>query len=85
MSLKQEFEAASKEVTQLPTRPNNDTLLSLYSLYKQATEGDVQGKRPGMLDLKGRKKYDAWAEKAGWSSEKAMQEYVVLVKKLQGR
>lgn len=85
MSLKQDFESASKEVTQLSSRPDNDTLLSLYALFKQATEGDVQGKRPGMLDIKGRKKYDAWAEKTGWSSDKAMQEYVSLVRRLQGK
>lgn len=85
MSLKQEFETASKDVTSLSSRPDNDTLLSLYSLFKQATEGDVQGKRPGMLDFKGRAKYDAWAQKAGWSSDKAMTEYVALVKKLQAK
>src|SRR5687767_10560045 len=59
--LKQEFETAAAEVQKLPSRPDNDTLLKLYSLYKQATEGDAKGSRPGLLDLKGRKKYDAWA------------------------
>ena len=82
MSLKQELESASQDVTKLTSRPDNDTLLALYALYKQATDGDVQGKRPGMLDIKGRKKFDAWTEKSGLSSEKAMQEYVGLVKKL---
>jgi acyl-CoA-binding protein len=84
MSLKQDFDQASQDVTQLATRPDNDTLLALYSLYKQATEGDVQGKRPGILDIKGRKKFDAWAERSGMATERAMQEYVALVRRLQG-
>ena len=85
MSLKQEFETASQEVTKLPSRPDNASLLALYALYKQATEGDVQGKRPGMLDIKGRAKFDAWSEKKGLGSESAMQAYVALVRKLQGK
>ena len=83
--MKAEFETAAAEVQKLSSRPDNDTLLKLYSFYKQATEGDVRGSRPGMLDLKGRKKYDAWASIQGMAKETAMKEYVALVRKLQGR
>ena len=55
------FEQAQKDVKTLTERPSNDDLLALYSLFKQATDGDVSGKRPGMLDMVGRAKYDAWA------------------------
>lgn len=84
MALKEDFQTAAEDVTKLSKRPDNDSLLALYALYKQATEGDVSGSRPGMLDIKGRKKYDAWAEKKGTNADKAMQDYVALVRKLQG-
>lgn len=80
--LKTLFETAREEVQTLAERPDNDTLLALYSLYKQGTLGDVQGKRPGMLDFVGRAKYDAWAARKGASLEAAMQEYVDLVERL---
>lgn len=82
MALADDFRSAQERVKTLTTRPSNDTLLELYSLYKQATDGDVQGKRPGMLDLKGRAKYDAWAGRKGLSQEAAMQQYVALVERL---
>ncbi|MBL6990555.1 MAG: acyl-CoA-binding protein [Bacteriovoracaceae bacterium] len=82
-SLKSEFKKASEDVKELETRPSNDTLLELYSLYKQGTDGDVKGKRPGMIDIKGRKKYDSWAKIAGMETKVAQQNYVDLVKKLQ--
>ena len=82
MALDQDFASASEEVKKLSERPDNDTLLSLYALYKQATDGDVEGARPGMLDIKGRKKYDAWAEKKGMTAERAKQNYIALVKQL---
>lgn len=82
MALKEDFETASKEVKTLKSRPENSTLLSLYALYKQGTEGDVSGSRPGMLDLKGRAKFDAWSSKKGLSREQAMETYVTLVKHL---
>ncbi len=78
------FETASQEVRQLPSRPDNETLLKLYSLYKQAEEGDVTGDRPGFADFKGRAKYDAWAKLKGISKEKAMQDYIDLVDSLKG-
>ena len=82
MALADDFRSAQERVKTLKTRPSNDTLLELYSLFKQATEGDVQGKRPGMLDLKGRAKYDAWAGRKGLGKEAAMQQYVALVERL---
>jgi acyl-CoA-binding protein len=82
MALTDDFRAAQERVKTLTTRPSNDTLLELYSLFKQATDGDVQGKRPGMLDLKGRAKYDAWSGRKGLTRDAAMQQYVALVDRL---
>ena len=82
MALEDDFRSAQERVKTLTTRPSNDTLLELYSLFKQATDGDVQGKRPGMLDLKGRAKYAAWAGRKGVGREAAMQQYVALVERL---
>lgn len=82
--LKSEFEAASVAVKSLPDRPDNDTLLQLYALYKQGAEGDVSGPKPGFFDFVGTAKYEAWAKLAGTSSDDAMTKYVALVKKLTG-
>ena len=60
--LKTQFEKAAQEAQKLPKKPDNDTLLRLYALYKQATVGDVSGKRPGFMDMVGQAKYDAWAK-----------------------
>ena len=59
----------------------NDTLLELYALYKQSTTGDVSGSRPGMMDVRGRAKYDAWAKRKGMTKDAAMEAYVALVAK----
>ncbi len=80
--LKATFEAAVAASKQLPEKPDNMTLLKIYSLYKQATEGDVQGKRPGFTDMVGRAKYDAWTEVKGKSANDAMKEYVELIESL---
>ena len=80
--LKARFTTAAQEVQRLKSRPSNDNLLQLYALYKQATEGDVKGSRPGFLDLTGRAKYDAWAARKGLTNDKSMQAYVDLVEKL---
>ena len=85
MALADDFAAAQQDVKGLTTAPSNDTLLQLYSLYKQATAGDVQGKRPGMLDLKGRAKFDAWTSRKGVAKDAAMEQYVALVKRLLGK
>lgn len=78
------FEEAQQRVKQLTSRPSNETLLELYALFKQGSEGDVSGKRPGMLDLKGRAKYDAWAGKKGTAPDAAKAQYVALVERLVG-
>jgi acyl-CoA-binding protein len=63
-------------------RASTDDLLELYAYYKQATAGDVTGSRPGMLDMKGRAKFDAWTKKKGTSKDDAMTKYVALVDRL---
>ena len=80
--LKTRFQTAKSDVEKLSARPDNDTLLQLYSLYKQATQGDATGKRPGMLDFVARAKFDAWAKLKGRSSDQAMQDYIDLVERL---
>lgn len=82
MSLEQDFENAQSDAKGLSKTPSNADLLELYALYKQATAGDVSGSRPGMLDVKGRAKYDAWAGKKGTAKERAMQAYVDVVARL---
>lgn len=76
------FEDAQIQVKSLSKVPSNEDLLDLYALFKQGTAGDVQGSRPGMFDIKGRFKYDAWASKKGQSKDVAQQSYVALVNKL---
>lgn len=82
MASEGDFKAAVDAVQGLSKRPSNDQLLELYGYYKQATTGDVTGKRPGMLDMKGRAKYDAWANRKGLSAEDARAGYVATAKKL---
>jgi acyl-CoA-binding protein len=82
MPLEEDFASAQTRVKQLTRTPSPDQLLELYSLYKQATVGDVTGSRPGMLDFKGRAKYDAWAGRKGTAKAAAMQQYVDLVQRL---
>jgi diazepam-binding inhibitor (GABA receptor modulator, acyl-CoA-binding protein) len=80
--LKAAFAQAVTESKQLPEKPDNMTLLKIYALYKQATEGDVEGKRPGFTDMVGRAKFDAWAEQKGTSNDDAMQAYIDLIESL---
>jgi acyl-CoA-binding protein len=82
MDLQQQFQSAVTHSKELPSRPSNEDLLQLYALYKQATEGDVSGERPGGFDFKAIAKYDAWAEVKGKSKDEAMKEYVSLVDRL---
>ena len=82
--LKQQFEKAGIQVKSLTERPDNDTMLRLYALFKQGSEGDVKGAKPGFLDFVGSAKYEAWEKLQGVSSEQAMKKYVDLVKKLAG-
>ena len=81
-TLKASFDAAVAASKQLPDKPDNMTLLKIYSLYKQSSEGDAEGKRPGFTDMVGRAKYDAWAAVKGKSKDEAMQEYVDLIESL---
>ena len=85
MTGEQKFEQAVEQSKQLTQRPANAELLKLYALYKQATEGDVSGERPGGFDFKGIAKYDAWAELQGMTKEEARQKYVDLVDDLKSR
>lgn len=80
--LKTQFEAAARQAQKLPRKPDQETLLKLYALYKQATLGDVSGKRPGFTDMVGRAKWDAWSKVKGQSSAVAMQAHIDLVEKL---
>jgi acyl-CoA-binding protein len=82
--LETRFATAAADVQSLDERPDNATLLRLYALYKQATAGDVEGKRPGFANFAGRAKYDAWAELEGTDPEDAMEQYVALVDELKG-
>jgi acyl-CoA-binding protein len=72
------FEKAQADVNALSERPDNDTLLKLYALYKQATVGDAAGERPGAFDFDRRAKFDAWSALKGVSRETAMQQYIDL-------
>ena len=82
--LQNRFEQAAKDIQSLAERPDNDTLLRLYALYKQGAEGDVSGAKPGFFDFVGTAKYEAWAKLKGTGQDDAKKKYVDLVKKLAG-
>lgn len=82
--LKTRFDNATESVKKLADRPDNDTLLKLYALYKQSSEGDVFGPKPGFFDFVGTAKYEAWAKLKGTRCEDAMEKYIELVGKLSG-
>jgi len=82
--LQKQFETAAADSKNLDERPDNDTLLKIYALYKQGSAGDVQGNRPGFTDMIGRAKYDAWAKIKGLAKEDAMRQYVDLINSLKG-
>jgi acyl-CoA-binding protein len=82
MGLIEDFNSAVGQSKELTKRPSNEELLELYSLFKQGSDGDVSGDRPGGFDFKAIAKYDAWAAKKGLSKEGAMQQYVDLMKNL---
>lgn len=79
------FEQAKVAAKSLPSRPDDRTMLELYALFKQATEGDVSGDKPGMFDFVAAAKYEAWGRARGLSQEDAMNRYVDLVRKLGGQ
>ena len=78
------FEQAAVAVKSLPEKPDNDTLLQLYALYKQGSSGDVSGDKPGFFDFVATAKYEAWEKLAGLSEDDAKQQYIDLVQKLGG-
>jgi len=81
--LDKQFAAAQAAVKRLSTRPDDDSLLELYSWFKQATEGDATGSRPGAFDFVARAKYDAWQARKGARKDVAMRAYIKLVEHLQ--
>jgi diazepam-binding inhibitor (GABA receptor modulator, acyl-CoA-binding protein) len=84
MTLQAQFDQAQADSKNLAERPDNMTLLKIYALFKQASSGDAEGKRPGFTDMVGRAKWDAWDGLKGTSKEDAMQQYVDLITELKG-
>ena len=85
MELKEQFEKAAADSKSLPSKPDNETLLQLYALYKQGNEGDVNTEAPSNpFDFVARAKYEAWLSLKGKTKEAAMGEYVALIEKLKG-
>ena len=84
MSLQEQFDQAQADSKNLSERPDNMTLLKIYALYKQASTGDTDGKRPGFTDMVGRAKFDAWEALKGTSKDEAMQQYIDLIEELKG-
>ena len=82
VDVKAQFEAAAAAAKKTKKKPDNATLLKLYSYYKQATDGDVAGERPGGFDFVGGAKHDAWSKLKGMSKDEAMQNYIKQVDKL---
>jgi diazepam-binding inhibitor (GABA receptor modulating acyl-CoA-binding protein) len=81
-TLDEQFQQAVAGSKSLPERPDNMTLLKLYALYKQGSEGDATGSRPGFTDMVGRAKWDAWNELKGQSADEAKQAYIDLIEDL---
>lgn len=84
-TLDDDFAQAQQDAQALPERPDNQTLLRLYALYKQATEGDIAAPAPGFFDFVGTAKHEAWGKLTGVGQESAMRQYVELVRQLRGR
>ncbi|MGV6853033.1 MAG: acyl-CoA-binding protein [bacterium] len=78
------FSEATERAKSLPSKPDDETLLEIYALYKQATSGDVTGDRPGFFDFVGGAKFDAWEKLEGTSEQDAMQKYIDLINSLAG-
>ncbi|OAB61357.1 acyl-CoA-binding protein [Leptolyngbya valderiana BDU 20041] len=83
-TLDQQFEEIAAAAQSLPERPDNDTMLKLYALYKQGSKGDVTGEKPGFFDFVGVAKFEAWEKLKGMDQDEAKQQYIDLVKSLQG-
>lgn len=80
--LRREFDQAAEDIQRLGSRPDNDTLLKLYALYKQGLEGDLKRAQPGFFDFVGTAKHEAWAQLNGVPEEEAMRRYIALVRQL---
>ncbi|MBB6243045.1 acyl-CoA-binding protein [Rhodanobacter sp. MP1X3] len=80
--LRREFEQAAEDIQRFGKRPDNDTLLKLYALYKQGSKGDLSGAQPGFFDFIGTAKHEAWAKLHGVPEEDAMRRYIALVHQL---
>lgn len=80
--LRHEFERAAEAIQRKGNRPDNDTLLKLYALYKQGSEGDLTRTPPGFFDFVGTAKHEAWAQLSGVSRDEAMRRYIALVEQL---
>ncbi len=80
--LQRTFVQAAEDIKRLGTRPNNDTLLKLYALFKQGSDGDVQGPQPGFFDFIGTAKHEAWAQLRGIDRNEAMRRYIALAEQL---
>ena len=76
------FEESVKNSTSISERPDNATLLKIYALYKQATEGDNEGKKPSFTDMVARAKWDAWSKLEGTTADEAKQQYIDLITSL---
>ena len=85
MDLTEQFQSAVDRSRSIPQKPANDELLRLYALFKQASEGDNEGERPGGFDFKGAAKHDAWMELKGKDGESCMNEYIQLVDDLHSK
>ncbi|KAG5857033.1 acyl-CoA-binding domain-containing protein 7 isoform X2 [Anguilla rostrata] len=82
MTLQSEFEQIAGDVKKIKTRPEDQELLDLYGLYKQGTVGDINTDKPGMLDMKGKAKWEAWNSRKGMSEVDAMTAYIALAKEI---
>ncbi|XP_072515185.1 acyl-CoA-binding domain-containing protein 7 [Salminus brasiliensis] len=80
MTLQKEFEQYADDVKKVKTRPTDQELLDMYGLYKQAIVGDINIDKPGMTDLKGKAKWEAWNSRKGMSKDDAMTAYIALAK-----
>ena len=85
MTTEEKFKKSENTVKNLKKRPSNDELLKLYALFKQATQGDVAGNRPSLINVKARAKWDAWKELSGIEKDRAMRDYTHTVEELVSR
>tara|TARA_B100000925_G_scaffold291892_1_gene282232 strand:+ start:3317 stop:3586 length:270 start_codon:yes stop_codon:yes gene_type:complete len=85
MSIEEKFKQSEDTVKSLKKRPTNDELLTLYALFKQATQGDVFGSRPSLINVKARAKWDAWKKLTGVQKDQAMENYSSTVEELVSR